>query len=909
MLKMLNMNWVVLRLVVIPDGLFDKGVRSSYSCHSIADIQMLRCEVALNKFVSLLFNQIMKNLYLPIVLFSVLCLCLCKPLMAQPGFIEYADSTQMLLYFDNEQDTAAIRALKDELQATELGVTPFTRIHLWQIPPDTVAAYGGVSGILNHAIGRPRIKGGSMNYSVPIIFNIDNDDDDDDPSVPQSPLCYNDTIYDCIAGSTAVNMAFLDTGFDGEPTGTRAIWNPSHNQFRNRPWQNSGESGKNLNVDNDKNGFTDDVKGWDFHFNDNLPIDDNGHGSHTAGIAALRHIANADSGRNKILMLKTHNQAGEGSMWQLVQALDYALLTDIKVVNMSLAYWAPLNANGKPTIMEYLIDFAKTYKGMLFVAAAGNDSINIDQPVTLSNGIQLKYCPAALPNDNLIVVAAGTCSNQLASFSNYGPVNVDIAAPGIEIYSALLDGTYGYLTGTSMAAPHVTAAAALAGSKQSSFNWKRIKYDLMNRTTPSSALSGLLSSGRMLSFCDNYISGPSPLLVTARANKVLCAGGSSTLSASASGGQAPYVYSWSNGSSGANSLVTTPGSYTVTVTDALGSTATETIQVYSAAAPFAVFNLQPVGCGESCTNLEIVNVMPGAAYLWSTNQRVPVIRICPGSQSTYSVTTTTANGCTSVTAVTIPRLQPRLTALRDTSICPCSQITLTAQAQGGFGPLNYQWSPGSATTSSITVAPSVSETYTVEVEDSRGCEVTSSATVTPACFAPVAVSAVFNPQTQRTVFTWRKGPCSINRTQIRWRCNAASPWTTVTINDTTLTTRAITLPAGCVPEWQVRSRCCNNVNSVWSSPAASRISAVESIEESSAPSFRIYPNPASAVAYLEPNENSSDNNVYIYNAWGQLVLEQPVPAVFKTTPLDIRTLLPGLYYIRYGHTVRSIAVH
>nr|MBK9650220.1 S8 family serine peptidase [Bacteroidota bacterium] len=339
-------------------------------------------------------------------------------LQAQSDFLEYADSTQILLVFDDEQDTAAINELKQELQAVELATTPFTRIHLWQIPLDTIAAYGGVSGILNHAIGKPRIKGGSMNYSAPLMLNID--DNDDDPGVPQAPLCYNDSLFDCIAGTTAVNMSFMDTGFDGEPTGTRAVWLPNHPIFINRPFQNAGVSGKSLNIDNDKNGFTDDVRGWDFHNNDNMPLDDNGHGSHTAGLAALKQSENNDMKRNKIMMLKTHNQEGVGSIWQVVQAIDYALRFDIKIVNMSFAYLSPVNANGKPTIVEYLMDFGKTYKGTLFIAAAGNDSINIDLPIILNNGMAVKYCPAALPNPNIIVVAAGTCENELASFSNYG---------------------------------------------------------------------------------------------------------------------------------------------------------------------------------------------------------------------------------------------------------------------------------------------------------------------------------------------------------------------------------------------------------------------------------------------------------------------------------------------------------
>jgi hypothetical protein len=157
---------------------------------------------------------------------------------AQSGYLEYADSTQILLVFDNEQDTAEINTLKRELQATEIGTTPLTRIHLWQIPLDTIAAYGGASQVLNHALGKPKIKGGTSDFSVPLVFDLDDDDDDYDE--PQSPLCFQDSLFDCTAGPTVVNLAFLDTGFDGDPTGLRTIWMPTLNPFKNRPFQNSG---------------------------------------------------------------------------------------------------------------------------------------------------------------------------------------------------------------------------------------------------------------------------------------------------------------------------------------------------------------------------------------------------------------------------------------------------------------------------------------------------------------------------------------------------------------------------------------------------------------------------------------------------------------------------------------------
>ncbi|MBL0050459.1 MAG: S8 family serine peptidase [Bacteroidetes bacterium] len=827
-------------------------------------------------------------------------------LQAQSDFLEYADSTQILLVFDDEQDTAAINELKQELQAVELATTPFTRIHLWQIPLDTIAAYGGVSGILNHAIGKPRIKGGSMNYSAPLMLNID--DNDDDPGVPQAPLCYNDSLFDCVAGTTAVNMAFMDTGFDGEPTGTRTVWLPNHPIFNNRPFQNAGESGKSLNIDNDKNGFTDDVRGWDFHNNDNMPLDDNGHGSHTAGLAALKQSANNDMKRNKIMMLKTHNQEGVGSIWQVVQAIDYALRFDIKIVNMSFAYLSPVNANGKPTIVEYLMDFGKTYKGTLFIAAAGNDSINIDLPIILNNGMAVKYCPAALPNPNLIVVAAGTCENELASFSNYGPVHVDIAAPGIEIYSALLDGTYGYLTGTSMAAPHVTAAAALAASKDSVFNWKKIKYDLLNRSTPSVDLVNYVSSGRMLTFCNNYLPSANPLMVTAKANKVLCVGGNATLTASATGGQSPYSFVWSNGSTGKNRNITVAGTYTVTVTDGAGSTASETLNVFGASAPLAQTILQPVSCSDDCTILEISNAVAGANYLWNTGLKTTSIYVCPDITNTYSVTTTTPNGCSSVTQITLASLHVEVAPLSDTVICPCTPTTLTATAQGGIGPLNYLWSPGDATTADVTVSlNSGSVAYSVSVSDSRGCTASASALISTSCFAPVALSATYNSQNLKTTFSWAKGPCKINRTQLRWRCNSSSSWNTVTINDTSVNSYSLTLPALCSPLWQIRNRCCNNVNSPWKSPAIARLENDNSNILELPISMNLYPNPAGGFIHLNWEGATSEERIYIYNSQGKLMMVHGINDGIKTTTIDIKNLSTGLYFLRFDGVSKSFS--
>jgi hypothetical protein len=484
-------------------------------------------------------------------------------------------------------------------------------------------------------------------------------------------------------------------------------------------------------------------------------------------------------------------------------------------------------------------------------------------------------------------------------------VNVDIAAPGIEIYSALLDGAYGYLTGTSMAAPHVTAAAALAGSRQSVFHWKKIKHDLLNRTQLSPALNGVVSSGRMLTFCDNYSTGSNPLLVTVKADKVLCSGKTSTLSANVTGGQQPYFFSWSAGGNTSSRVVQQAGVYTVTVTDINGATATESITVYGGAAPITETILQPYSCGESCTTLEIVNVVPGAEYVWNNGQKKTQINVCPGNASVYTVTTTMPNGCTGSTSIAVPRLNPQIVPLKDTTICPCSSAQLSAVATGGISPLNYSWSNLSATTSSVIVNPSQQETYEVLVTDQNGCTVSSDAKVSVSCLAPEPLSATFNTQILKTTFRWKKSPCPINRTQLRWRCSASAPWTTVTINDTSATLRTIALPSGCAPEWQVRTRCCNNVNSAWISPSISRIEG--DLQSNSSSPIRLYPNPAGEIINLETDQVLSERIVHIYNIFGQLVMFQELNPDEKISTIDINQLSPGVYMLRYGNEVKTFS--
>jgi subtilisin family serine protease len=226
---------------------------------------------------------------------------------------------------------------------------------------------------------------------------------------------------------SSVRVAVIDTGATVHP------------DFLPNIFKNPGESGggKEANgVDDDHNGFVDDVAGWDFVNNDNIPLDDNSHGSHVsgtiagrsnnaAGVAGVASFPRA-SGQwagPKIVPIKVLDAAGSGSFVQIAAGMNYAGKIGAKVANMSL---------GGAGTSAFLDDTIRHNPKVLFVVAAGNDAQNNDfQPHT--------PCVPASATDlpNKICVAATDNRDNLASFSNFGVKNVDLAAPGVAILSTV----------------------------------------------------------------------------------------------------------------------------------------------------------------------------------------------------------------------------------------------------------------------------------------------------------------------------------------------------------------------------------------------------------------------------------------------------------------------------------------
>lgn len=250
----------------------------------------------------------------------------------------------------------------------------------------------------------------------------------------------------------------------------------------------NNSSGWENKLDNDGNGYYDDLIGWDFVENDNDPLDLNGHGTHVAGtIGAMSDNTIGVAGVNHQIQmagLRFLDANGGGVTANAIKATDY--FTDLKTrgLNRPANFLATNNSwggGGANTSLSNAISRADT-AGILFVAAAGNSSTTT-----------ASY-PAAYTQNNVISVAALTSTGSLASYSNYGSTWVDVGAPGTGIYSTLPGGSYGTFSGTSMAAPHVTGAAALLATMAPTATAAQIKAALLDGTA-NAALAGKTVTG------------------------------------------------------------------------------------------------------------------------------------------------------------------------------------------------------------------------------------------------------------------------------------------------------------------------------------------------------------------------------------------------------------------------------
>jgi subtilisin family serine protease len=282
-------------------------------------------------------------------------------------------------------------------------------------------------------------------------------------------------------------------------------------------WVNPGDSTTD-GVDNDGNGFVDDINGWDF-VNNNASVYDGGkqdkHGTHVAGtIGAKGKNSTGVVGVNwnvKIISTKFLGP-NSGSTVNAIRALDY--LTALKIRGVNLI--ASNNSWGGGGFSQALLDAinGSGNAGMLFVAAAGNSTTNNDVTASYPSN----YTCSLSVGDCVIAVAAIDSAGALASFSSYGATKVDLGAPGVGIWSTL-PGGYGSYSGTSMATPHVTGAVALCKASNSSLTAGVIKQFVLDSTTATDSLTGKTLKGRLnvgdlISQCTIGVPTQDPLAIT-----------------------------------------------------------------------------------------------------------------------------------------------------------------------------------------------------------------------------------------------------------------------------------------------------------------------------------------------------------------------------------------------------------
>jgi subtilisin family serine protease len=253
--------------------------------------------------------------------------------------------------------------------------------------------------------------------------------------------------------------------------------------IRANVWVNEAELNGTSGIDDDDNGYIDDIYGYDFINNDGDPTDDAGHGTHCSGTIA----AAGDNGLNvvgvcwnaRVMGLKFLGAGGSGSTDDAVDAFYYAVENGADVTSNS---WG---GGGYSTTMEEAINYAYS-QGVVMVAAAGNDGDTDPQ------------YPAYY--DNMISVAATDSDDQKASFSTYGDW-VDIAAPGVSILSLRASGGTATADGTSMACPHVAGASALLLSANPLLTPDEV-YTLLTETVdpiaPEVCISGRLNIGNAI---------------------------------------------------------------------------------------------------------------------------------------------------------------------------------------------------------------------------------------------------------------------------------------------------------------------------------------------------------------------------------------------------------------------------
>ena len=440
-----------------------------------------------------------------------------------------------------------------------------------------------------------------QDYPTSGRYNLPPGTTDMDVDAPQA--------WDVDTGSSDIIVAVVDTGVDY-----------THRDLSANIWGNDAELNGIADIDDDENGYIDDIYGYDFYNDDNNPKDDHGHGTHCAGIIAADSNNSTDvagiSWQSSIMSLKFLSSSGRGSVTDAVDAIYYAVNNGADVISNS---WGSSSSNSTLTAA---IDYAYS-QGVVFVAAAGNEG-NTDQ----------RY-PAAC--DHVISVAATDSNDDMASFSTYGSW-VDIAAPGVDILSLRAYGTYmgtvydDYTTtasGTSMACPFVSGACAVLLSMDNDLSVDEIETALKSgvdaidssvcqsgRLNLNAAISAMVSSEGVIRL-DNTSYGCSDQMTVEVRDADIQGVGTISISVSSDGGDSETItlsevatnFGIFKGTLSISSDTVLAGDGTLQVADGQVITASYDDADNGSGSPAVVTETAVVDCqGPVLTNVEVVNI-------------------------------------------------------------------------------------------------------------------------------------------------------------------------------------------------------------------------------------------------------------------------------------------------------------
>jgi subtilisin family serine protease len=323
-------------------------------------------------------------------------------------------------------------------------------------PPDFSSVYG--YGLINAAAAVARAVGQTISF--PEVPNLGGNNWGND--LVKAPEVWN-------RGYTGqgIVVAVVDTGVDY-----------THPDLDANIWVNSREIAGN-GIDDDRNGFIDDIRGWDFVNNDNNPLDRNGHGTHVAGTIAGENNGFGVTGvayNTRIMPVQVLGDSGGGSSMSVANGIRYAANNGAHVINLSLG-------GGYSADIYSAIQYASN-RGSIVVMAAGN------------NGSLQPGHPAFHATEFGLSVGAVDSNSRIASFSNRAGSNSamqHVVAPGVNVYSTTPNNTYRYLNGTSMATPHVAGVVALILSANRNLTPSQVRSIVTSSAVRLSANAGVQS--------------------------------------------------------------------------------------------------------------------------------------------------------------------------------------------------------------------------------------------------------------------------------------------------------------------------------------------------------------------------------------------------------------------------------